>query len=59
MEARFALEADLGGDLPTTKKALVQQAACLQALCSDYGKRWIGGQLKFDELPSWPSARDR
>jgi hypothetical protein len=51
-----ALERDTGGDPSAALRVLIEQGACLSALCGDYGRRWLTGQLGADEVPSWLSS---
>jgi hypothetical protein len=48
-----ALERDIGGDPSAAMRVLIEQGACLWALCSDYGRRCLTGQLDPTEVPTW------
>jgi hypothetical protein len=52
-EFKSALVSDIGGDPSAAQLALIEQAACLKALCADYGRRQITGELAPNEIPIW------
>ena len=51
-----AIERDIGGDPSATMRVLIEQTACVSALCSDYARRYLAGELPTDEVGSWLSA---
>jgi hypothetical protein len=51
-----ALERDTGGDPSAALRVLIEQGACLSALCGDYAKRFLSGGLRQEEVPSWLSS---
>ena len=52
-EFASALTSDLGGDPSAAQRALIEQASCMRALCGDYGRRWLAGELPANEVPLW------
>ena len=51
-----AIESDVGGDPSAAERVLIEQGACLSALCSDYAQRFLTGQLDPSEVPTWLST---
>jgi hypothetical protein len=51
-----AIKRDVGGDPSAAQSVLIEQGACLSALASDYGMRFLSGQLDPAEIPSWLST---
>jgi hypothetical protein len=51
-----AIERDIGGDPSAAMRVLIEQTACVAALCGDYARRYLAGELPPDEVGSWLSA---
>jgi hypothetical protein len=60
LELRDAIVSDMGGEseVSAVQGVLVEQMACLSALASDYGRRYLAGELPADEIPSWMSVNN-
>jgi hypothetical protein len=57
---RDAIVSDMGGEseLSAVQGVLVEQMACLSALASDYGKRYLAGGLQPEEISQWMSVNN-
>jgi hypothetical protein len=57
---RDAIVSDMGGEseVSAVQAVLVEQMACLAALASDYGRRYLAGELPADEIPTWMSVNN-
>src|SRR4029077_16508066 len=55
---RDAIVSDIGGEPSAVQGVLIEQMACLSALASDYGKRYLAGELPADEIPTWMSVNN-
>jgi hypothetical protein len=51
-----AIERDTGGSPSAAMRVLIEQTACIAALCGDYARRYLAGELPPDEVGSWLSA---
>jgi hypothetical protein len=51
-----AIERDIGGDPSAAMRVVIEQTACVAALCGDYARRYLAGELPADEVGSWLSA---
>jgi hypothetical protein len=60
LDLRAAIVSDMGGEseVSAVQGVLVEQMACLSALASDYGRRWLAGELPPDEIPTWMSVNN-
>jgi hypothetical protein len=57
-EFAAALTTDIGCDPSAAQRALIEQASCMRALCADYGRRWLSGELPPNEIPLWLASNN-